>query len=375
LRAFPLLVIEPAKFKPSCRVCFDEAALDPAYVYELAGGRVSIDYLARVLFAAQGCTARAWGRCLRAAPSAGATYPLQAYAIVRDVEGLEPGFYRYLSTAPLTHRFERVSSDVWEGGGAFAVVFAEAPKRTTSVYGERGYMYVREEVGHAAQGSILEASALGLAARVDEAPPSFGKLAEIKVEVGRRGARSLMREVPEGGLPKPPKPEMPLEEAIVARRSVREYSDEPVELAELSGMLAWTMGGSLRSYPPLRGSYRVSCYVVARRVKGLKPGIYEYSPFANALELIGTGDYARKLAYACLGQEWVASASLNLVLCDKGSSELAEVEAGMVGQGFYLAATSLGLGTVAVGAFYDDEVASVLGVDERPLYVYPVGRL
>lgn len=367
-------MIELARFKPSCRICFDEAALEPAYTYELTEGRVGVDHLARVLFAAQGCTSRAWGRCLRATPSAGATYPLQAYAIVRDVEGLEPGFYLYMSTAPLTHHLERVSNGIWEGEGAFAVVFAEAPERTTSVYGERGYMYVREEVGHAAQNSILEASALGLAARVDEAPPSFEKLAEVMVEVGRRGAQSLVREVPEGGLPKPPKPKIPMEEAIVARRSVREYSEEPVKLAELSGLLAWTLGGSLRSYPPLRGSYRVSCYVVARNVEGLEPGVYEYQPLANALKLINPGDYARKLAYACLGQEWVSSAALNIVLCAKGSSELAEVEAGMAGQGFYLAATSLGLGTVAVGAFYDDEVASVLGVDERPIYVYPIGK-
>lgn len=368
-------MIELPKFKPSYRACFDEAALDPAYTYELTGGPVGIDHLARILFAAQGCTARAWGRCLRAAPSAGATYPLQAYAVVREVEGLEPGLYRYSSTALLAHYIERVSSEVWEGSGAFAVVFAEVPERTTSVYGERGYMYVREEVGHAAQGSILEASALGLAAKVDEAPPSFGKLTKIKVEVGQRGARSLVRSVPEGDLPRPPKPRATLEEAIIARRSVREYSGEPVELAELSGLLAWTLGGSLRSYPLLYGAYRVSCYIVARNVEGLKPGVYRYAPLEHSLERISLGEYARKLAYACLGQEWVANAALNAVLCAERDPELAEVEAGMVGQGFYLAATSMGLGTVAVGAFYDDEVASVLGVDERPLYVYPVGRL
>jgi SagB-type dehydrogenase family enzyme len=368
-------VVELAAFKPALKAGFDEVALDPAYAYAVAGGPVSLDQLARVLFAAQGCTARTWGRCLRAAPSAGATYPLQAYAIVRDVEGLEPGFYRYVSPAPFSHRLELVSTGTWEGSGAFAVVLAEVPERTTSVYGERGYMYVREEVGHASQGALLEAGALGLAAEVGEAPPGLGVRAEVKVEVGRRGARGLAREIPEGELPRPPKPKMTLEEAIVARRSVRDYSGEPVELAEVAGLLAWTLGGRLRSYPPLRGSYRVSCYVVARNVEGLKPGVYEYLPLSNSLERISAGDYARRLAYACLGQEWVARAALNVVLCARESSEIAEVEAGMVGQGLYLAATSLGLGTVAVGAFYDDEVASVLGVSERPLYVFPVGRV
>jgi hypothetical protein len=85
-------------------------------------------------------------------------------------------------------------------------------------------MYVREEVGHASQGALLEAGALGLAAEVGEAPPGLGVRAEVKVEVGRRGARGLAREVPEGELPRPPKPKMTLEEAIVARRSVRDYS-------------------------------------------------------------------------------------------------------------------------------------------------------
>lgn len=368
-------MVELATFRPLLKVCFDEVALDPAYTYALARGPVSLDHLAKVLFAAQGCTARAWGRCLRAAPSAGATYPLQAYAIVREVEGLEPGLYRYVSPVPLSHRLERVSAGIWEGSGALAIVLAEVPERTTSVYGERGYMYVREEVGHAAQGALLEASALGLAAEVGEAPPGLGVRAEVKVEVGKRGARNLVREIPDGGLPKPPRPKMSLEEAIVARRSVREYSGEPVELAELAGLLAWTAGGRLRSYPPLRGSYRVTCYVVVKDVEGLKPGVYEYLSLENALERLSSGNYARKLAYACLGQEWVASAALNVVLCAREGSELAEVEAGMVGQGLYLAAASLGLGTVAVGAFYDDEVASVLGVSERPLYVFPVGKV
>ncbi len=368
-------MVELATFRPLLKVGFDEVALDPAYTYAQVGGLISLDYMARILFAAQGCTARAWGRCLRAAPSAGATYPLQAYAIVREVEGLEPGLYRYVSPAPFSHSLERTSDEICEGGGAFALVLAEVPERTTSVYGERGYMYVREEVGHAAQGALLEASALGLAAEVGEVPPSLGLRAEVKVEVGRRGLRGLLREVPDGTLPRPPKPKMSLEEAIVARRSIREYGSEPVELAELTGLLLWTVGGKLRSYPPLRGSYRVTCYVVARNVEGLKPGVYEYLPLENALERLGSGDYSRKLAYACLGQGWVARAALNVVLCAREGSELAEVEAGMVGQGLYLAATSLGLGTVAVGAFYDDEVASVLGVSERPLYVFPVGKI
>ncbi|MEM2810640.1 MAG: nitroreductase, partial [Candidatus Korarchaeum sp.] len=35
---------------------------------------------------------------------------------------------------------------------------------------------------------------------------------------------------------------------------------------------------------------------------------------------------------------------------------------------------ALGLGTVAVGAFYDDQLKSVVGCDEYPVYLFPVGR-
>ncbi|MEM2559091.1 MAG: nitroreductase family protein, partial [Nitrososphaerota archaeon] len=43
------------------------------------------------------------------------------------------------------------------------------------------------------------------------------------------------------------------------------------------------------------------------------------------------------------------------------------------GQNIYLQCVSLGLGCVVIGAFYDSRVKEILGVDEEPLYVIPVG--
>ncbi|HDZ91977.1 MAG TPA: SagB/ThcOx family dehydrogenase, partial [Deltaproteobacteria bacterium] len=53
----------------------------------------------------------------------------------------------------------------------------------------------------------------------------------------------------------------------------------------------------------------------------------------------------------------------------------AHMEVGHVGQNIYLQAQTLGLGTVAVGAFRDRGVSGLLGLPEkhRPLYVMPVG--
>jgi nitroreductase len=51
------------------------------------------------------------------------------------------------------------------------------------------------------------------------------------------------------------------------------------------------------------------------------------------------------------------------------------MEAGHAGENLYLQAESLGLATVAVGAFRDDRVRDVVEAPEsqRPLYVFPVG--
>ena len=92
-----------------------------------------------------------------------------------------------------------------------------------------------------------------------------------------------------------------------------------------------------------------------------------------------------ELYRASLEQSWVKDAAVNIVITaiyerttgrygDRGVRYV-HIEVGHVGQNIYLEATNLGLGTVAVGAFYDDEVGKILGVgpDEHPLYIMPVG--
>ena len=51
------------------------------------------------------------------------------------------------------------------------------------------------------------------------------------------------------------------------------------------------------------------------------------------------------------------------------------IEAGHAGQNLYLQAAALGLGTVAIGAFHEDVVRTVLHLDprEHPIYLFPVG--
>jgi SagB-type dehydrogenase family enzyme len=130
---------------------------------------LTIKELSQILWATDGKTAE-WGG--RTAPSAGATYPLEIYAVVGNVEGLKPGLYYYeidthslkllkegdlrvgLSKAALNQSSVRTAPVVIVITGIF--------ERTTDRYGKRGERYVYMEVGHCGQNIHLQAEALGL---------------------------------------------------------------------------------------------------------------------------------------------------------------------------------------------------------------------
>ena len=182
--------------------------------------------------------------------------------------------------------------------------------------------------------------------------------------------------------------EMSVEEAIARRRSIRYYRDEPLTLDQVSQLL-WAAQGitekkrKFRASPSAGATYPFEIYVVVGNVQGLKPGVYHYNPFNHTLELIKEGDYRKELQKAALNQEWVGKAAIDIVLVafyerttkyyGERGYQYVHIEAGHIGQNIYLQATALNLGTVAVGAFYDKEVAKVVETDGTPLYIFPVG--
>jgi SagB-type dehydrogenase family enzyme len=134
-----------------------------------SGAPLTLQEVAQLLWAAQGVTA---ARGLRTAPSAGATYPLQASVVAGDVRGLAGGIYRY---DPFRHALQRVREGDFRmplaaaalgqdavARGAISIVLAAIPRRTTGRYGERGMRYVHMEAGHAGQNVYLQAVALKL---------------------------------------------------------------------------------------------------------------------------------------------------------------------------------------------------------------------
>ncbi|MCS7234127.1 MAG: SagB/ThcOx family dehydrogenase [Synergistetes bacterium] len=98
-------------------------------------------------------------------PSGGATYPIQIYAVLGDVEGLEPGVYRYinLENKVSLHLKGDVMRDLsraclnqrYVADASFNIVIAVYYPRITSVYGERGKRYAILEAGHIGQNIYL----------------------------------------------------------------------------------------------------------------------------------------------------------------------------------------------------------------------------
>lgn len=150
-------------------VSIEQAIARRRSVREYTRDAISLGDLSQLLWAAQGVTGAG---NLRAAPSAGATYPLEIYAVVGRVTGAEAGVYRY---RPIEHALHRaIDGDVFEKlataclgqdcvrDAAAVIVLAAVHERTTRAYANRGNRYVENEVGHVAENVHLQAVALGL---------------------------------------------------------------------------------------------------------------------------------------------------------------------------------------------------------------------
>lgn len=182
-----------------------------------------------------------------------------------------------------------------------------------------------------------------------------------------------------------------IEYALSQRRSLRVYLAEPLTLAEVSQLL-WAAQGitdpvGLRTAPSAGALYPLELYLVVGDVMNLTEGVYRYNPQKHELINILPGDFRARLASAALGQNWVKDGSIVLVFTavyertkkkyGQRGIQYVHIEVGNAAQNVYLQAISLQLGTVFVGAFYDDEVREVLKLreNESPLGIMPVGRI
>lgn len=186
-------------------------------------------------------------------------------------------------------------------------------------------------------------------------------------------------------LPEPVKDSgVALEQTMLARRSVREYTLETLTIDQL-GQLLWaaqgvTGPGGKRTAPSAGALGPLEVYVATAE------GVHHYLPEGHRLEAHAGGDRRRGLAAAALDQEMLATAPAVFVIAGilartapKYGGDRAwryvNLEAGHAAQNLLLQAVVLGLGAVPVGAFEDAAVQDLLELpaEERPLYLIPVG--
>jgi SagB-type dehydrogenase family enzyme len=177
-----------------------------------------------------------------------------------------------------------------------------------------------------------------------------------------------------------------LEETLARRRSVREFADARLTLAEL-GQLLWAAQGithpdGFRTAPSAGALYPLQVYLV------IPGGAYRYEPPGHRLLSQVQGDVRRALYDAALQQDAVLQAPAVIVIAavyartarkygEERSPRYVHLEAGHAAQNALLQAVALDLGAVPIGAFYDDRVKQVLALpaDHQPLYLIPVGHL
>jgi SagB-type dehydrogenase family enzyme len=193
--------------------------------------------------------------------------------------------------------------------------------------------------------------------------------------------------------PRAPKTALPKAEmrgefsnAIFERRTWRQFSPDPISLADLSALLGLTF--SVRGWIPIPGigkfplttspsagaMHSIEAYVLAQRVEGLAPGIYHYDSARHELALLRRGTSAQETSRFLAGQSWFAGAAAVAFLTAvfpraqwkyrfPRAYRTVLIEAGHFAQTFCLAATAMGLApfsTMALGVIY------AAGVGERP---------
>jgi len=187
-----------------------------------------------------------------------------------------------------------------------------------------------------------------------------------------------------------------LRDAIEKRRSIREYSEQYLTLEEISWLL-WSSQGvknvtdrpsSLRTVPSGGSCHPFETYLLVNRIKGLKPGLYRFLAFKHKLLEINLEDgLADKVTKAIRGTKFVATSAVTFIWIavayrktwrygERGYRSIL-LDAGHICQNLYLSAEAIECGVCAIGAFNDDDINNLLGingVDQFVTYIATVGK-
>jgi len=191
-------------------------------------------------------------------------------------------------------------------------------------------------------------------------------------------------------------PMLDLRQAIEQRRSWRHYTSQALTLEELSLLLWMTQGvkevtkrpATRRTVPSDGARHAFESYLAINRVEGLPAGVYRFLAIEHQLQEIERDPlFIDRLADTCWKQQQVLDSGVTFVWAavrarmywrysERGYRYLF-LDAGHVCQNLYLAGEALHCGVCALGAFDDDAIDQLLGLDgveQFVIYAASVGK-
>ena len=169
-------------------------------------------------------------------------------------------------------------------------------------------------------------------------------------------------------------------EVLRRRKSIRDFLNQPLSKIDLAFLL-WASSGiqriehgyEFRTAPSAGALYPIETYLAANNVRDVESGIYHYNIRNHLLEEITTGDFGETLAHATLDQKMCATASAVLIWTavfgrskwkySQRAYRYIYLDAGHVAENLALAAASISCGSCHIGAFFDDEINSIVRID------------
>jgi SagB-type dehydrogenase family enzyme len=189
------------------------------------------------------------------------------------------------------------------------------------------------------------------------------------------------------------------ERVLQARRTWREFSNQPLDRSQLETLLWLSFGIQgwaripgvgrlpLKTSPSGGALHPLEAYLLIRNVNEIVPGIYHYDPERHRLELLRPGASKVEIRKWLAGQAWSSGSAVLVFLTavfpraqwkyeHSRAYRVVLAEAGHVCQTFCLTATWLGLAPFCTMALAETEIERALGVDgvtESVMYAMGAG--
>ncbi|MCC6300686.1 MAG: SagB/ThcOx family dehydrogenase [Anaerolineales bacterium] len=186
-----------------------------------------------------------------------------------------------------------------------------------------------------------------------------------------------------------------LADALLTRRSIRNFSKIPVTLQEISDLLFFSAGikevnptwSANRTYPSAGSRYPLETYLAVLNACDIKPGIYHYFVKTHSLEILLTKPF-KNVLFDNLSEKWARDAGILLIISSvffrteikygaRGFRHIL-METGHLCQNFYLVSTSLSLGCCSIGGYIDDGINGLLDLDglaESVVAILAIGKI